>query len=48
MSKKIIYRSSETGLFITKIYATAHPKTTERQRVNVKTKISSLNNKRNK
>jgi hypothetical protein len=34
-SKKIISRSSETGQFITEKYAQKHPKTTERERVDI-------------
>ena len=35
MTKKVVYRSSESGEFVTKRYAESHPKTTERQHVNV-------------
>ncbi|WP_262898084.1 hypothetical protein [Fibrella forsythiae] len=37
MSKRIIYRDSESGKLTTREYATQHPKTTERERVNVPT-----------
>lgn len=31
--KKTIYRSAESGQFVTRKYAEAHPKTTEKERV---------------
>ena len=37
MNKKTIYRDSETGRLTTREYATQHPKTTERERVNAPT-----------
>lgn len=37
MTKKTIYRDSDTGRLTTKEYATSHPKTTEKERVNVPT-----------
>jgi len=33
--KKTIYRSSETGRIVKKDYAENHPRTTEKERVNV-------------
>lgn len=33
MSKKTVHRSSVSGRFVTKKYATSHPKTTETERV---------------
>lgn len=33
--KKTVYRDSEDGQFVTKRYAEAHPRTTERERVDV-------------
>ena len=33
--KKTVHRSSVTGQFVTEGYAKKHPKTTERERVNV-------------
>jgi len=33
--KKTIYRSSETGRIVKKEYAVTHPRTTEKERVNV-------------
>ena len=38
MSKKVVYRDSGTGQFVPKKYADKHPKTTERERVNVPNK----------
>ena len=35
MSKRVIYRDSETGQLTTREYADRHPKTTEKERVNV-------------
>ncbi len=35
MTKRIIYRDSETGQLTTQGYAAKHPKTTEREKVNV-------------
>jgi hypothetical protein len=35
MTKKTIYRSSETGRIVKKDYAENHPRTTEKERVNV-------------
>jgi hypothetical protein len=35
MSKKTIYRDSDTGRITTKEYAEKHPKTTQRERVNI-------------
>lgn len=32
-NKKIVYRSSETGRFVTENYAKKHPKTTEKEHV---------------
>ncbi len=34
-TKKTIYRESDTGRLTTKEYAEKHPKTTEKERVNV-------------
>ena len=34
-AKKTVHRSSETGQFVDKKYADKHPRTTERERVNV-------------
>ena len=38
MAKKerVIYRSSETGKLVTKKYAEKHPKTTEKEKVEIK------------
>jgi len=33
--KKTVYRSSEDGQFVTKRYAEKHPRTTEKERVDV-------------
>lgn len=33
--KKTVYRNSEDGQFVKKNYAEKHPKTTEKERVNV-------------
>ncbi len=33
LSPRYRFRSSETGLFVTKLYALAHPSTTVRERV---------------
>lgn len=33
--KKTVYRDSEDGQFVTKRYAETHPRTTERERVDV-------------
>ncbi|RYE14107.1 MAG: multidrug transporter [Rickettsiales bacterium] len=38
MAKKVIYRDSDSGRLTTKKYAESHPKTTEKERVNVPTK----------
>jgi len=35
MTKKIIYRRSDNGQLTTEKYAVSHPKTTEKERVNV-------------
>jgi glyceraldehyde-3-phosphate dehydrogenase/erythrose-4-phosphate dehydrogenase len=34
-NKKVIFRDSGTGQFITEEYAKKHPKTTERERVDI-------------
>ncbi|WP_138485334.1 multidrug transporter [Dyadobacter bucti] len=38
MTKKTIYRRSDNGQLTTKDYAEKHPKTTEKERVNVPNK----------
>lgn len=38
MSKKTVYRSAITGKFVKKAYAEKHPKTTEKEHVNVESK----------
>lgn len=34
-NKKVIFRDSETGQFVTEQYANKHPKTTEREHVDI-------------
>ncbi|SKC19567.1 hypothetical protein [Dyadobacter psychrophilus] len=43
MPKKTIYRRSDNGQLTTKEYAESHPKTTEKERVNVPNKNTKTN-----